>query len=222
MKALVMAATTHTAEHSKKYFFSFLKKHWFLYTLGALSMFAVSLSEVAFPKIIQWMVDFLTKKYTSNPLGLFDSVAPKQTIINLTLIAAVAAVGGLFFRFMWRQTLARLTHIAGKQLRVDLWQALTHQPISFFRTHQLGKLINIASSDWNSARYLFGFAFVIILDLVFFVILGLIAIMSIDPKLGFLSLIGFLFVPWVILKISDKEWDEHTKAQQLPFFRCLR
>lgn len=188
-----------------------LKKHPYAYGFGILTMAITSITEVLVPKFTQWAVDSLEG-------GEIPSVfmgADKQSTINFICFGLIATLLVAWVgRLGWRQLLGRQTHTSGKYMKVEFWDSLRFQPLKFFQRYSLGDLMNRATGDWNSVRFIHGFTIVLTCDMIFFTLFAVASMLMIDPFLTFVSLGIFPFLPRFIVKLAKLEHRQHTYSQE--------
>lgn len=189
-----------------------LKENRAAYIFGTLTLLTCSLSEVLMPKFVQWCIDVIGGKESTIPAAL-RSDTPVAALHNIVILMAIAMVIGFFGRIGWRQLLARQTHLVGRRLKVDFWDALRWLPVQKFQEWSLGDLMNRATGDWNVVRSIHGFTIVLTLDLVFFTVLAVGSMFLIDVEMTVACLAVFPFLPRIITKIARKEHDLHAVAQ---------
>ncbi len=191
-----------------------LKRYWLIYVGGCFSVLLCNMTEVAVPKFVQWAIDLLNKKDIAAVPNFFQRSDLMQTLFALMFGFSATLFIGWATRIGWRQTLAKITHTIGYDLRSRFWRQLRFQPLSTFHKHGLGDLMTIASGDWNAARFIHGFTLVGVMDLLFFTTLGLGLMISIDPWLTFFCLVPIVFVPRKLLKLSKEEYTSYLKSQE--------
>jgi ATP-binding cassette subfamily B multidrug efflux pump len=190
-----------------------LKQHWVVYFLGTICLMLTSVSEMIIPKFIQWSLDVVGGQ--NNPRADPWAVYSAKESLGFYGLALLGAMGlGFVGRVGWRHLLARRTHEAGFQMKVDFWDALRYQPLKIFERYSLGDLMNRATGDWQSARIIHGFTLVLTLDLIFFTLFALVMMFTIDPYLSLLSILVFPFLPKPIIGLARKEHDYHLEAQE--------
>ena len=189
-----------------------IKEHWLLYLTGTLSLVLTSVTEVAAPKFIQWAVDTLTGANTVPQfLKGTSQVATLNFIVTCLFVTLLLA---WFGRFVWRQTLARRSHQAGRDLKVGIWGSLRHQPVRTFQQYSLGDLMNRATGDLNAGRSIHGFTIVLTYDMIFLAILASASMLYIDWQLALYCLICFPFLPRFIIRLARREYTQHIWAQE--------
>ncbi|MCX6111547.1 MAG: ABC transporter ATP-binding protein [Proteobacteria bacterium] len=190
-----------------------LREHWPSYVAGVVALFSCSISEVLIPRFVQWSLDTIGHTDAQIPLW-FARATPLLALKALIYGLLLALVIGLIGRVGWRQLLARQTHIAGRELKVRFWQVLRLLPLRTFHAYPLGDLMNRATGDWNASRAIHGFTVVATLDMIFFTVLSVVSMLSIDLGLTLYCLFIFPFLPYWILKLARKEHDLHIVAQE--------
>jgi ATP-binding cassette subfamily B multidrug efflux pump len=193
-------------------FLGTLRKHWLIYSCGMLAMLITSLSEVLLPKFIQWSVEVATKK--SSVPKLFERGTAHDTLNVLISFLLVSLTLGWLGRVLWRQILARQSHVAGHAIKTRIWDVLKDQPLSILDRHSLGDLMNRSTGDWNKTRFIHGFTIVMTFDLIFFSILSTISMLMIDAPTALICLVIIPFLPKRIIKISKEEYRLHESAQE--------
>ncbi|RYZ59508.1 MAG: ABC transporter ATP-binding protein, partial [Proteobacteria bacterium] len=193
-------------------FLGTLRKHWLIYSCGMLAMLITSLSEVMLPKFIQWSVELATKK--SSLPKFFDRGSPHESLNALIVCLLISLTLGWLGRVLWRQILARQSHVAGHAIKTRIWDVLKDQPLSILDRHSLGDLMNRATGDWNKTRFIHGFTIVMTFDLIFFSILSTISMLMIDAPTALICLVIIPFLPKRIIRISKEEYRLHELAQE--------
>lgn len=191
---------------AKKFYQRALTERWPWYPLGIVSLLVTNITEVLTPKFIQWALDAVASSgAVGTRIGQLHQVA---------LAFAAAIVIGALGRFGWRQSLARQTHVAGRDLKLRLWDVLRHQPLSVLHRYSLGDLMNRATGDWNASRQIHGFTLVTTFDLIFFTVLAVASMLMIDVEMTLFCLAVFPFLPRLILRLARREHEQHRYAQE--------
>ena len=191
---------------AKKFYQRSLTEHWLWYPLGFVSLFVTNVTEVLTPKFIQWALDTVA--------STGDIASRVQRLDHLAIGFAAALLIGAVGRFGWRQSLARQTHVAGRDLKLRLWDVLRYLPLPMFQRYPLGDLMNRATGDWSASRQIHGFTLVTTFDLVFFTMLAVASMLMIDAEMALFCLVVFPFLPRVILRLARIERDQHRYAQE--------
>ncbi|MDO9183182.1 MAG: ABC transporter ATP-binding protein [Bacteriovorax sp.] len=197
--------------HAKFIWKTYLRDRWVIYSWGAFSVLLTNLMQVLAPKNIGWIVDFMTKR----PVPKFLTGAnDHQTFFYLFLVLAISRLLINVFRFMWRITLGRQTHYACGMLRREVWQhARYFKKNDLDRKFTKGVLMNSQASDTNSARFVFGFTLVAIIDVLFLGIFTFFAMATIHLAMAILSFVVLLFVPIFVRKLSSREVEQYRMIQ---------
>lgn len=192
-----------------------LCRHWLLYGVGTFSLVMTSVTEVLTPKFAQWGIDLLTHPNSAAVVpAWFKSPSPHRSLALLVTGLVLTILIGWVGRVIWRQTLARRSHQAGRDLKVGIWESLRHEPLRTFQRYSLGDIMNRATGDLNAGRSIHGFTIVLTYDMVFLAILGTFAVIQIDWQLAALSFIAFPILPRFILKLARREYSQHVWAQE--------
>lgn len=190
----------------------FLKQHWVVYTVGFFTVLLTDLCQVLSTIVLGWILDFFTKG--KELPAFFQGYDELHTFSLLFWVL----VGSYFFltlgRIGWRLTMARKTHVAAAMLKGKIWERAR-----FFRSIDLqekwskGVLMNATNSDVNSARFIFGFTLVAVVDVIFLGIFTLWAMFTINVSLTLWSLATLIFLPIVVRQLTEKEMQRYEKAQ---------
>lgn len=199
--------------HAKYIWKTYLADRWIIYSWGAFSVLLTNLMQVLAPKNIGWIVDFMTKKPIPK---ILTGSTDHQTFLNLFLVLVISRIMINVFRFMWRITLGRQTHYAAGMLRRDVWDHVRYfKKADLDRKFTKGVLMNAQASDTNSARFVFGFTLVAIIDVFFLGIFTFAAMSMIHLSMALLSFVVLLFVPIFVRKLSQKEVEQYRLVQDI-------
>jgi len=198
---------------SGKFFRNSLRARWPFYISGTIALFACSVAEVLIPRFVEWSLDIIGHDVALIPRW-FVRATPLLGLRALVYGLFVVLLIGLIGRIGWRQLLARQTHVAGRDIKVRLWRVLRLLPLRTFHAYPLGDLMNRATGDWNASRAIHGFTVVATLDMIFFSVLSIVSMLSIDLTLTLYCLFIFPFLPYWILKLARREHDLHIIAQE--------
>jgi ATP-binding cassette subfamily B multidrug efflux pump len=176
-----------------------VRSHPYVYGIGFLSILLVDLADVGIPTLMMHLMDSLGEGRNESQWSWY--------LLALLFVQFAC-------RIVWRVTLAQQTHVVSAAMKARLWERATYFP--WRRLHEdltPGELMNIAAGDVNNARTIFGFALVTIIDIVFLVIFGAIAMFQIHPTMALTSLGVYLFlIPW-LKRVSDRLGTEYSQAQ---------
>ena len=195
-------------------FLTFARRNWIFYSFGSFGVLLTCLTEIAVPKFVQWMLDLFIVGIAAVP-DLFQRSTASETLHTLAYallaIFFVAYLGGV----LWREGLARMTHLAGKEVREQMWQALKRVPFfTFMRKYTTGDLVNRMAQDYNYTRFMYGFNIVLTVNMFFIVSLSLAIMMSIDAQISLLVFGFFCLVPPFISRLARREHHLHLHAQE--------
>ncbi|MDE3270146.1 MAG: ABC transporter ATP-binding protein [Pseudomonadota bacterium] len=195
-------------------FFSFARRNWLFYSFGSFGVLLTCLTEVAVPKFIQWMLDLFVVGIAAVP-AIFQRPTPAATLHTLAYTLLVLFFVAYFGGVLWREGLARMTHLAGKEVREQVWQALKHVPFfSFMRRYTTGDLVNRVAQDYNYTRFMYGFNIVLTVNMVCIVGLSLIMMLQIDAQIALLVFGAFCLMPPFISRLARREHRLHLHAQE--------
>jgi ATP-binding cassette subfamily B protein len=199
---------------TRELYFSFIGEHRWIYVLGILTVLITNLTEVMIPRLIQWSIDIVIGKESNSLPKIFVSSQPKESLDRVCIgFYTIMAIGWLM-RVLWRQLLARRTHVGGQVLRSRLWDVFRLMPLKTFERFSLGDMINRSTSDVNASRFILGFTLVQSSDIVFFTFLSLIMMFSIDWQLALLCFLVFPIIPFFVVPLSREEYKLHSWAQE--------
>lgn len=191
---------------------NFIKQHWVVYTIGLFTVLLTDICQVLSTVVLGWTLDFFTKG-KDLPV-FFQGLDELQTFSRLFWVLVGSYVFLTLGRIGWRLTMARKTHVAAAMLKAKIWERAR-----FFRSIDLqekwskGVLMNATNSDVNSARFIFGFTLVAVVDVIFLGIFTLWAMFNINVSLTLWSLGTLVFLPIVVRQLTEKEMQRYEKAQ---------
>ncbi len=195
-------------------YWSLVRARWYLYALGLLTVLGTNLTEVLMPKFVQWTLDLIsTGGVESLPVWMQRKTKLQSLHLVLTLMGSMLVVA-MILRGAWRQTLARATHIAARELRMQMWERLRWQSLEQLARYPLGDIMNRLAGDLRSARVIFGFTIVLTSDVVFFGVLALGAMFMIDWQITLMVLAVFLLVTRPVMRLAHYEMILHERAQR--------
>ena len=196
-------------------FKAFVKRNKFFYLLGICGLLLINCSEVAAPKVIQWLIDLLVSKDNSVVPELLRGSSLTSSLYTLSFLLLGNFIAGAIGAVGWREGLARMTHLAGKEKRISFWQRLKEEHYHhFLHRFTVGDLINRITQDYNFTRFMHGFNIVETLDIVFFTTLGLVLMFLIDAELTLYCLLCFVLMPPLIARLARREYRQHLHAQE--------
>ena len=153
-------------------------------TLSLISLFAGNLLGLAFPKLVQFLIDaaFVDRDYAKlNRIGLI-------ILITFAIQAVFAFVRLYLFSFISERVLA--------DIRTKLYNHLTHLPLSFFDNRRTGELVSRVTSDVTVIQTATTTSLSELLRQLFILVGGITIIAITNPKL---TLIMLAIVPLVVV-----------------------
>jgi ATP-binding cassette, subfamily B, multidrug efflux pump len=138
------------------------------------------------PWVLKYAIDDLSQGLTFEKVRLYG-----------VLLLVLAAVGGLF-RFSMRRIIVGASREFEYDLRNDFFAALQRLQLSYFQQHRTGDLMSRATSDLSAVRMMVGPAVMYTASTVLTFIIGIILMVSIDPRLTLVALIPLPFVTVVV------------------------
>ena len=195
---------------AKSLWANYLKRHWKIYLAGTLMVLVVDLLQVSSVNLLGWIVDLLTQENTP------EGTSKEQRFVLLFALLVGARVLIALGRYGWRRTLARQTHVAGNELRRKIWDHAR-----YFFLHDVhkrfskGVLLNNSNSDVGQSRFLFGFAFVGAVDILFMGIFAFASMCAINITmacwvLGVLTILPLVNFP--LSRLQDKRYRASQKS----------
>ena len=189
---------------SKKLWFGHLRRRWWIYFLGMISVVGTNL-EVMIPKVTQWIIDLV---------GQNLKAAQWMTVPRLVFMLTGIMVLQYFARVGWRVTLGQETHRIAGTMKSDLWNRIRFFPRSRLDSDlSTGELMNVATGDVGSARMIFGFTIVGTVDFIFLSTFTIIAMFTINMSLTLWTLLITPALPYFLDRLARKESAQHKAAQ---------
>lgn len=163
----------------------YVKPHLWKIVGGTIFLILIDIAQVAMPRFVADSLD----RY-------------KDWKFILTLVVAMLGVGALISvgRFFWRYWLSGSGIRVATDLRKDLLKHLQRLSFNFFNKQQVGDLMAHATNDLDAIFRAMTFGFIISVDLIFFGIFTLVAMITLKfPTTAFLTL--FSMPPLIILAL---------------------
>jgi ATP-binding cassette subfamily B multidrug efflux pump len=193
-------------------FWGYLGRRWLQYLLGGLLVGLTCVTEVLFPKILQWIIDGLS----GAPIPeVFSKPSFERGLYwlwgGLVLVWLVQGVS----RRYWRIFLGRENSYVEVSLRASLWQRVCLLPSSRLQADlSLGAIMNLSASDVKTARQILGWSLLSLFDMLFLGSFALLAMASIDFELTLYALLVLIPFAFVMRSLQTKEHRQHLRAQQ--------
>ncbi|HEY1038413.1 MAG TPA: ABC transporter ATP-binding protein [Bacteroidia bacterium] len=138
----------------------------------------------------------------------------EYSIVTLSVVMLLLALGGGFFMFLKRQFVIVLSRLIEADLKNDIYEHYQKLDISFYKQNNTGDLMNRISEDVGKVRMYIGPAVMYIVDTFFTIATGLFFMLKQDM---FLTLVVFIPLPIlsiVIFKVSELINKKSTKVQE--------
>ena len=191
--------------------FNHIRNNKITYILGVLSVLICNIGQVYFARAMGHVVDFFS---SGNLPSFFDRFEKEDRYFYLFMSILAARVILLIGRIGWRLTLGRESHRISGVLKNRIWKfsrLFSYPDLS--EKFSKGTLMNLATSDVNQAKFLFGFTLIGVIDVFFLTLLSIISMIAIDVKLTFISLFILGLTPIFIQKLSQLEIKLYETAQ---------
>ena len=198
--------------HAYPLFFQHLRQQWLIYVIGAFALVLCAFVEVMQPKIIQWILDLLS----NNPIpAALHRGETKETFELLLLIFSSLLIIQWFARRYWRLSMGQETHHVASDFKSAVWERTRYFKSTRLTTELTkGTLMNIATGDVNSARLMFGWNLIGIIDTALLIVFSLTCMLLIDVQLTLLILASLLVLPFFGYKRAQQGLALYTHAQE--------
>ncbi len=130
-------------------------------------------------------------KYAIDDLG--QGVDTGKIAFYAWIILGLTAVGG-FFRFVMRRIIIGASRDIEYDLRNDFFAHLQRLDLAYFQGHRTGDLMSRATNDLSAVRMMIGPAVMYSATTGLFFIVGIILMLSINPRLTLFALVPLPFV----------------------------
>jgi len=152
------------------------------------------------PWVLKYAIDDLSQGLT------FDKVRWYGVVLF-----ALSAVGGIF-RFLMRRIIVGASRDFEYDLRNDFFAALQRLHLGYFQHHRTGDLMSRATSDLSAVRMMMGPAVMYTASTVLTFIVGIILMISIDPRL---TLVALVPLPLVTVVVKYFGHAIHTRFEKI-------
>lgn len=190
----------------------FISRRKLIYLIGVFSIVLCNFSQVYFARAIGFITDFLSKGHFPK---LPFTIRQEDQFLFLFLTIVISRVFLLLGRFGWRISLARQSHNATGFMRKDIWENARFFSAKDLTTkYPKGVLMNLANSDVNQARFIFGFTLVGFVDVVFLSIFAIASMVEIHLFFSIASLLILSATPFAVKKLSTEEIEKYDESQE--------
>src|SRR6187397_3099109 len=152
------------------------------------------------PWVMKYAIDDLNRGVTAEKVRLYAAV-----------LLGLAVVGGLF-RFLMRRIIVGASRDFEYDLRNDFFAALQRLHLGYFQHHRTGDLMSRATSDLSAVRMMMGPAVMYTASTVLTFIVGIILMISIDPRL---TLVALVPLPLVTVVVKYFGHAIHTRFEKI-------
>lgn len=184
--------------------FTYLKKHWFIYTLGVLMLALVDYYNLIIPQLTGQITDGLSAK-TLN----FDGVM--GLISSFFVMVVVVTLGRIIYRFCIFGTCRKVE----SEIRNDLFAKLETLSANFFNKSKTGDLMSNFTNDIEALRNAMGPAIVSSFDAVVMTLMTLYKMVSyVSLKLTLVTLIPMVLIAIGSLYFAKEEERRYFNKQK--------
>ncbi len=182
-----------------------------VYFLGILSVALCNIAQVYFAHAMGYVVDFFNG---DNLPEFLSSIDKKDQFFYLFLSILLARVFLFVGRVGWRLTLGRESHKISGKLKKLIWKNAKYYSFkNLVDEYPKGVLMNLANSDVNQAKFIFGFTLIGIIDVIFLTFFTLFSMLLINVNLTLISLAVLIVTPLGVRKLSQREIVLYERAQ---------
>ena len=184
--------------------FTYLKKHWFIYTIGVLMLALVDYYNLIIPQLTGQITDGLSAK-TLN----FDGVM--GLISSFFVMVVVVTLGRIIYRFCIFGSCRKVE----SEIRNDLFAKLETLSANFFNKSKTGDLMSNFTNDIEALRNAMGPAIVSSFDAVVMTLMTLYKMVSyVSLKLTLVTLIPMVLIAIGSLYFAKEEERRYFNKQK--------
>jgi ATP-binding cassette subfamily B protein len=198
-----------------------MRRMWLVYCVGAVAVIGTDLCEALFPKLTQMTIDIFNNSLPdvarqAHKIGLNFDGATKFEAFQVIFALMLALIFVQFLgRIGWRVTLAQQTHYVAAKFKKIIWNRARYFPRSRLEGDlSSGELMNVATGDVGTGRFVYGFTLTAMADFVFLLIFTATAMFSIDVELTLWSLAILPVLPIFLDRLARRESRAHAVAQE--------
>ena len=164
--------------------FTYLKKHWFIYTLGIIMLALVDYYNIIIPQITGQITDGLSAKS-------LDYNGVLSLIISFFIMVVVVAIGRIIYRFCIFGSCRKVE----TEIRDDLFAKLETLSPNYFNSNKTGDLMSNFTNDIEALRNAMGPAIVSSFDAIVMSLMTLYKMISyVSLKLTLVTLIPMVLI----------------------------
>ena len=167
-----------------KLLFHYLRRYWFSYLLGIVSLVTVDFVNTLIPRITGNVTDGLTN-------GMLDAQGVFGLAMRILLYGALIMLG----RFGWRYFLFGSSRSIEREIRDDLFTHIETLSPAWYHQHKTGDIMAHFTNDLLSVRKLLGMTVISTVDATLMLVLVLRGmIVYVSPKLTFIAVIPLILI----------------------------
>lgn len=184
--------------------FTYLKKHWFIYTLGIVMLALVDYYNLIVPQITGQITDGLSAKTLD-----FNGVL--SLIISFFIMVVVVAIGRIIYRFCIFGSCRKVE----TEIRDDLFAKLETLSPNYFSFNKTGDLMSNFTNDIEALRNAMGPAIVSSFDAIVMSLMTLYKMISyVSLKLTLVTLIPMVLIAIGSLYFAQEEEKRYFEKQR--------
>ncbi len=195
-----------------KYFYQYKK----LLLLGVLFICLSTGLKVYNPILVQETIDFIvnfTKEKKVADLTEHEKSLFYKKIFELSAYIFALALSSGFFLYLTRQTIIVMSRRVEYNMKNEIYEHYQKLPLSFYRSHNTGDLMNRISDDVSKVRMYVGPAIMYGLNLVIVFAMVIPIMLSVNVELTFYCLLPLPFLSIGIYFISDRMNKQSDRIQ---------
>ena len=167
-----------------KLLFHYLRRYWFSYLLGIVSLVTVDFVNTLIPRITGNVTDGLTN-------GMLDTQGVFGLAMRILLYGALIMLG----RFGWRYFLFGSSRSIEREIRDDLFTHIETLSPAWYHQHKTGDIMAHFTNDLLSVRKLLGMTVISTVDATLMLVLVLRGmIVYVSPKLTLIAVIPLILI----------------------------
>ena len=167
-----------------KLLFHYLRRYWFSYLLGIVSLVTVDFVNTLIPRITGNVTDGLTN-------GMLDTQGVFGLAMRILLYGALIMLG----RFGWRYFLFGSSRSIEREIRDDLFTHIEPLSPAWYHQHKTGDIMAHFTNDLLSVRKLLGMTVISTVDATLMLVLVLRGmIVYVSPKLTLIAVIPLILI----------------------------
>lgn len=184
--------------------FPILKKNALAIITGLIILMVVDVVQLYVPKVLQVAIDQLSKPgFTQSSLVKYGLM-----IVGLAIVMVI-------LRRFWRLTLIGSSLRLARDLRQMYYDHLLKLSQNFYNRSHTGDLMAYAINDLNAVRMMFGFGFVILVEISFFSVVTFIFMTNINLNLTLLAVIPLPVLTLIITIFGQRIHHRFRHVQRI-------